>query len=59
MLTEAGISSVIGSGSALSRNPILQEEFINIFKLETKFGRGGDAAFGAALIAINLANSYS
>jgi len=49
MLQEAGITSVIGSGSALSRNTILQEEFVERFKIETKLGKGGDAAFGAAL----------
>jgi sedoheptulokinase len=49
MLQEAGIKSVIGSGSALSRNPILQQEFMERFKLETIVGKGGDAAHGAAL----------
>lgn len=49
MLEEAGIRSVIGSGSALSRNKILQQEFLDIFQLDTQFGQGGDAAYGAAL----------
>lgn len=49
ILHEAGIRSVIGSGSALSRNQILQQEFLDIFQLDTQFGQGGDAAYGSAL----------
>lgn len=52
MLTKAGITSVIGSGSALSRNPTLQQEFQSKYKIETTFGKGGDAALGAALAVL-------
>ncbi len=52
ILTDAGITSVIGSGSALSRNPTLQQEFERIYKIDTTFGKGGDAALGAALAVL-------
>lgn len=60
MLTEAGIKCIIGSGSALSRNPTLQQEFENIYKIETTYGKGGDAALGAALAVLpNLSPAAS
>ncbi|ODN00013.1 Sedoheptulokinase [Orchesella cincta] len=52
MLTRAGVTSVIGSGSALSRNLTLQQEFLRIYNIESTFGKGGDAAFGAALAVL-------
>ncbi|CAL8110072.1 unnamed protein product [Orchesella dallaii] len=52
MLTKAGVTSIIGSGSALSRNITLQQEFLRIYNIESTFGKGGDAALGAALAVI-------
>lgn len=52
MLTKAGIESVVGSGTALSRNPILQQEFQRIYQLETNYELGGDASLGAALAVL-------
>lgn len=57
MLVEHDITSIIGGGSALARNPILLQELEEAYKLPVSLDSRGDAAYGAALAAIkaNLA----
>jgi sedoheptulokinase len=49
MLAASGIERIIGIGSALTRNKVLQKEVQNWYKLPVDFMSGGDAAMGAAL----------
>ncbi|KAK7076152.1 hypothetical protein SK128_005414 [Halocaridina rubra] len=53
MLTENEITSIIGGGSALTRNPILHKELENMYKLPVTLDSRGDASYGSALAAIN------
>jgi sedoheptulokinase len=46
------IKSVIGTGSALMRNGVLQGELKEIVKGQVKFNEHSDAAYGAALFAL-------
>ena len=49
-LRRAGVEQIIGTGSALGRNPILQEEMKTQFGLPVEVKNDVDAAFGAALV---------
>lgn len=49
MLINANIARIVGIGSALTRNKVLQEQVKHIYQLPTDFVSGGDAAQGAAL----------
>ncbi|XP_002735979.1 sedoheptulokinase-like [Saccoglossus kowalevskii] len=49
LLVESGVQQIIGCGSALTRNKILQTEIENLWKLPVVYCQGGDAAVGAAL----------
>lgn len=53
MLEENGITSIIGGGSALARNPILLQELELAYQLPVSLDSRGDAAYGSALAAIN------
>ncbi|RZF35494.1 hypothetical protein LSTR_LSTR010185 [Laodelphax striatellus] len=55
MLLDANISRILGIGSALTRNKILQEEVRRSYQLPVVFIPGGDAAWGAALAVASLA----
>ncbi|XP_070571592.1 sedoheptulokinase-like [Ptychodera flava] len=48
-LVKSGVNRIVGSGSALTRNKVLQQEIESIFDLPLLYGQGGDAAVGAAL----------
>ncbi|XP_024941024.1 sedoheptulokinase isoform X2 [Cephus cinctus] len=48
-LKEAGITRIVGNGSGLVRNPVLQKEVSRWYKLPLEIGQSGDAALGAAL----------
>lgn len=48
-LVEFDIKRIVGNGSGLSRNKILQHEVEEFYKLPLVFTTGGDAAKGAAL----------
>lgn len=48
-LLEFDIKRIVGNGSGLSRNKILQQEVEEFYKLPLVFTTGGDAAKGAAL----------
>lgn len=53
MLVNSNIQRIVGNGSGLSRNAVLQKEITDIYELPLVFTSGGDAARGAAL-AVNL-----
>ncbi|KAK8728382.1 hypothetical protein OTU49_009264 [Cherax quadricarinatus] len=53
ILVENGITSIIGGGSALARNPILLQELEEMYDLPVSLDSRGDAAYGSALAAIN------
>jgi sedoheptulokinase len=52
MLVASNIARIIGIGSALTRNKVLQKEVQDWYKLPVDFVSGGDAAMGAALAMI-------
>ncbi|XP_040194569.1 sedoheptulokinase [Rana temporaria] len=49
-LKEAGIKRIIGSGSALARNAVLQQELERAFYFPVVYGKDVDSAVGAAMI---------
>lgn len=49
MLLKANISRIVGNGSGLSRNKVLQNEVQQFYQLPLVFTTGGDAAKGAAM----------
>ncbi|XP_057668448.1 sedoheptulokinase-like isoform X2 [Diorhabda carinulata] len=53
VLQSAKITRIVGNGSGLSRNKILQKEVEKLYQLPLVFTKGGDAAKGAAL-AVHL-----
>ncbi|XP_050720417.1 sedoheptulokinase-like isoform X2 [Eriocheir sinensis] len=57
MLEENGITSIIGGGSALARNPILLKELEIAYELPVSLDSRGDAAYGSALAAINAGSA--
>ena len=52
MVVASGIERIIGIGSALTRNKVLQKEVQDWYKLPVDFISGGDAAMGAAVAMI-------
>ncbi|XP_043274267.1 sedoheptulokinase-like [Venturia canescens] len=52
ILKERGIERIVGNGSGLVRNPVLQKEVSHWFKLPLELGQSGDAALGAAVASI-------
>ncbi|XP_013781427.1 sedoheptulokinase-like [Limulus polyphemus] len=51
-LHEAGIQRIVGSGTALTKNVVLQKEVEKQFDLPVVYGSGNDAAAGAALAVL-------
>ncbi|KAF7272156.1 sedoheptulokinase-like isoform X2 [Rhynchophorus ferrugineus] len=49
ILQEAKIKRIVGNGSGLSRNVVLQKEVQHLYQLPLVFTKGGDAAKGAAM----------
>ncbi|KAL1498093.1 hypothetical protein ABEB36_008947 [Hypothenemus hampei] len=56
VLQQANITRIVGNGSGLSRNNVLQKEVQRLYELPLVFTKGGDAAKGAAM-AVALVNS--
>lgn len=54
LLKEKGIKRIVGNGSGLVRNPVLQKEVLHWYKLPLELGQSGDAALGAALAAVTI-----
>uniref|UniRef100_A0A1B6GLB0 Sedoheptulokinase n=1 Tax=Cuerna arida TaxID=1464854 RepID=A0A1B6GLB0_9HEMI len=57
MLLKANISRILGIGSALMRNQVLQCEVRQCYQLPVVFVPGGDAAWGAAMAVHKPSNS--
>lgn len=49
VLLNAKITRIVGNGSGLSRNKVLQKEVQQLYQLPLVFTSGGDAAKGAAM----------
>lgn len=49
ILANANINRIVGNGSGLSRNKVLQKEVQHLYQLPLVFTAGGDAAKGAAM----------
>lgn len=52
-LQNGGIQRIVGNGSGLVRNLVLQKEVQRWYQLPLEIGQSGDAALGAALAVIN------
>ncbi|XP_039756359.1 sedoheptulokinase-like [Pararge aegeria] len=52
ILRKANIKRIVGNGSGLSRNAVLQRAVENYYSLPLEFTSGGDAAKGAAIAII-------
>lgn len=48
-MTAANITRIVGNGSGLSRNKVLQMEVQHMYQMPLVFTTGGDAAKGAAM----------
>ena len=53
VLKQMAITRIVGNGSGLVRNIVLQKEVSRWYKLPLELGQSGDAALGAALVMIN------
>lgn len=54
ILEKAEIKRIVGNGSGLSRNKVLQKEVESFYRLPLVFTSGGDAAKGAAMAASRI-----
>lgn len=54
VLAQANINRIVGNGSGLSRNKVLQKEVQLLYKLPLVFTAGGDAAKGAAMAVCGI-----
>ncbi|XP_063983315.1 sedoheptulokinase-like [Diachasmimorpha longicaudata] len=52
VLKKKGIKKIVGNGSGLVRNPVLQKEVQHWYKLPLELGHSGDAALGAAIAGV-------
>lgn len=52
VLSNANIRRIVGNGSGLSRNPVLQRAVEHYYSLPLEFTSGGDAAKGAAIAVV-------
>ncbi|CAG4960082.1 unnamed protein product [Parnassius apollo] len=55
ILQNANIKRIVGNGSGLSRNPVLQRAVEHYYSLPLEFTCGGDAAKGAAIAVLDTA----
>lgn len=49
-LQQAGVSRIIGSGSALARNEVLRQEVERAFPQPVVYGQNADSAVGVAMV---------
>ncbi|XP_053130699.1 sedoheptulokinase isoform X1 [Hemicordylus capensis] len=52
-LEEAGVTRILASGSALTRNEVLRQEVEKVYPFPVVYGKDVDAAVGAALVLLN------
>ncbi|GCB77961.1 hypothetical protein scyTo_0019344, partial [Scyliorhinus torazame] len=53
LLIESGVQRIIGSGSALTRNQVLQQEVEKVFTLPIVYGKTVDSAVGVAMVMLD------
>lgn len=58
-LVQANVGRVVGTGSALTRNPVLQQAVRDMYNLDLELGRSTDAALGAVIAVLLYAGSDS
>ncbi|XP_043910264.1 sedoheptulokinase [Protopterus annectens] len=51
-LIKSGVKRIMGSGSALSRNEVLKQEFERLYTLPVAYGKNVDSAVGAAMVML-------
>ncbi|XP_053187000.1 sedoheptulokinase [Scomber japonicus] len=49
-LQQAGVSRIVGSGSALARNEVLRQEVERVFPQPVVYGQNADSAVGVAMV---------
>lgn len=49
-LQQAGVSRIVGSGSAIARNEVLRQEVEKVFPLPVVYGQDADSAVGVAMV---------
>ena len=54
ILQNANIKRIVGNGSGLSRNAVLQRATEHYYSLPLEFSSGGDAAKGAAVAVLSF-----
>ncbi|XP_072098942.1 sedoheptulokinase [Mobula birostris] len=52
-LAESGVRTIVGSGSALARNPVLKQELEKIFTLPIVYREMADSAVGVAMVMLD------
>ncbi|XP_013875085.1 sedoheptulokinase [Austrofundulus limnaeus] len=50
LLHQAGVSRIVGCGSALARNEVLRQEVEKTFPLQVTYGENADSAAGVAMV---------
>ncbi|XP_037322690.2 sedoheptulokinase [Pungitius pungitius] len=53
-LKQAGVSRIVGSGSAIARNEVLRQEVEKAFTQPVVYGQNADSAVGAAMVLRDL-----
>nr|XP_040036055.1 sedoheptulokinase isoform X1 [Gasterosteus aculeatus aculeatus] len=53
-LEQAGVSRIVGSGSAIARNEVLRQEVEKAFTQPVVYGQNADSAVGAAMVLCDL-----
>ncbi|XP_049891140.1 sedoheptulokinase [Epinephelus moara] len=56
LLQQAGVSRIVGSGSAIARNEVLRQEVEKAFLLPVVYGQDADSAVGVAMVLCDLMN---
>ncbi|KAM4546869.1 sedoheptulokinase [Fundulus diaphanus] len=56
-LQRAGVSRIVGSGSALARNEVLRQEVERAFPLQVDYGQNADSAVGVAMVLCDRLNN--
>lgn len=49
-LRRAGVTRIVGSGSAIARNEVLRQEVERAFPLPVAYGQNADSAVGVAMV---------
>lgn len=53
-LQQAGVSRIVGSGSAIARNEVLRQEVEKAFPQPVVYGQNTDSAVGVAMVLCDL-----